>query len=268
MFMYLKNWLTALLFVVLPATYTLANDFNLYAKQWFTQQNDTLPYRLLLPENYDPQKQYPLIVFLHGAGERGNDNEKQLKNGGAFFLTPAFRKNYPAIVVLPQCSFFSFWANIQFAFDTVAKKPSFNFVADGSPTVAMKMATSLVGKILDEYPVNRNQVYVGGLSMGGMGTFEMVRRMPGIFAAAFPICGGANPQTAPLLTNTAWWVFHGAKDPLVPIKASEMMVNALKKLPETQVKFTVYPEALHNSWDSAFAEPGLMAWLMEQKLKK
>lgn len=266
--MVMKTLLAAFILAFLPVTFIMANDFSPYSKHWFTQKTDTLPYRLLLPENYDPQKQYPLIVFLHGAGERGKDNEKHLKNGGAYFLNPTLRKNYPAIVVMPQCSFFSFWSNIQFAFDTVSKKPGFNYRPDGEPTLAMKMAVDLVGKLMDDYPVKRDQVYVGGLSMGGMGTFEIVRRLPGTFAAAFPICGGAHPATAPQLTNTAWWVFHGAKDPVVPLESSEKMVSALKQIPESQVKFTVYPQALHNSWDSAFAEPGLMPWLMEQKRRE
>lgn len=100
--------------------------------------------------------------------------------------------------------------------------------------------------------------------MGGMGTFELVRRMPGIFAAAFPICGGANPATAIQLKSTSWWIFHGAKDNVVPPFHSENMVNALKKA-GASVKFTLYPEANHNSWDSAFAEPGLFDWLFSQK---
>ena len=100
--------------------------------------------------------------------------------------------------------------------------------------------------------------------MGGMGTFEIVRRNPNLFAAAIPICGGANPATASKLKKTDWWVFHGAKDDVVPPHLSEDMVNALKK-EKASVKFTVYPEANHNSWDSAFAEPDFLSWLFAQK---
>lgn len=245
-----------------------ATDFSLYEKLFFSEGTDTLPYRLLLPENYDASKQYPLVVVLHGAGERGKDNEVQLKHGGQVFLKDSVRKAFPAIVVFPQCSFFSFWSNVKFDFDMVAKKPKFLFQTGGEPTVSMRLAIGLVNKTLQEYPIKKDQVYVGGLSMGGMGTFEMVRRMPGVFAAAFPICGGAEPSTATALTQTSWWVFHGGKDPVVPVKFSEDMVAALKTAEAREVKFSLYPEALHNSWDSAFAEPDLLPWLFSKRLSQ
>ena len=122
----------------------------------------------------------------------------------------------------------------------------------------------LVQFVFDEYPVKKDQVYTGGLSMGGMGVFELVRRMPKTFAAAFPICGGANPATASKMKKTSWWVFHGAKDDVVPPYHSENMVAALKKA-GAKVKFTLYPNANHNSWDSAFAEPELLSWLFSQR---
>ena len=128
----------------------------------------------------------------------------------------------------------------------------------------MKMVQELLMKSLKEFSVQKKQIYVAGLSMGGMGTFEIVRRNPKLFAAAIPICGGANIATASQLTKTKWWVFHGAKDDVVPPHLSEDMVNALKK-EKASVKFTVYPEANHNSWDSAFAEPDFLAWLFAQK---
>jgi predicted peptidase len=115
-----------------------------------------------------------------------------------------------------------------------------------------------------KYPVDDERVYVGGLSMGGMGTFELVRRMPKTFAAAFPICGGANPATAKKMDDVDWWIFHGAKDDVVPPRHSEVMVKALKK-EGANVKFTLYPNANHNSWDPAFTEPELLSWLFSKK---
>lgn len=247
---------------------TTAQDFSKYEKLNFIDGKDTLPYRILLPENYDSKQQYPFIVMLHGAGERGKENERQLKNEAALFLKDSVRKAFPAIVIFPQCSFFSFWSNVKFDFDMVAKKPKFLFQTSGEPTVAMRLTMELVNRILQEYPVKKEQVYVGGLSMGGMGTFEIVRRMPGVFAAAFPICGGADSSTAKDLTQTSWWVFHGGKDPVVPVKFSEDMVAALKAAEAKDVRFSLYPEALHNSWDSAFAEPDLLPWLFSQRLSK
>jgi len=239
-----------------------AQDYSLYQKKWIVQDEDSLPYRLLLPENYDASKKYPVIFVLHGSGERGNDNELPLVHGADLFLKKEARKQYPAIVIFPQCPINSFWSNVIMGFDSTGKR-DFYFLTGGTATRSMELLQELVNYILDTYPVNRNKVYVGGLSMGGMGTFELVRRMPGIFAAAFSICGGANPATAVKIKNTKWWIFHGAKDDVVPYILSEKMVIALRKTNAT-VKFNLYPEANHNSWDSAFAEPGLLPWLFSQ----
>ncbi|HEX7845267.1 MAG TPA: prolyl oligopeptidase family serine peptidase [Chitinophagaceae bacterium] len=242
-----------------------AQDMSLYEKHWYVSGSDTLPYRVLLPENYDASKKYPLIFFLHGAGERGNDNEKQLVHGAKLFLRDSIRKKYPAIIVFPQCPANSYWSNVQIT-TTEDGKRMFFFMPDGEPTTGMKLAQELLHKILKGYAVNKSRVYIGGLSMGGMGTFELVRRDPGLFAAAFPICGGANPATASKLKKTKWWIFHGAKDDVVLPENSEMMVRALKKA-KASVKFTLYPDANHNSWDPAFAEPGLLSWLFAQRKK-
>ncbi|MCX6316505.1 MAG: alpha/beta hydrolase-fold protein [Bacteroidetes bacterium] len=239
-----------------------AQDKSLFQKKQFILGNDTLLYRILLPENYDANQKYPLIFFLHGAGERGNDNEAQLVHGAKLFLDSTVRKNFPAIVVFPQCPQNSYWSNVDVKLEN--NKRAFYFKTDGEPTVAMKLAQELLYSIIKTYPVNKRKIYAGGLSMGGMGTFEIVRRNPKLFAAAFPICGGANPESAPNLKNVKWWVFHGAKDDVVPPFLSEKMVEALKGV-KANVKFTLYPDANHNSWDAAFAEPALLPWLFAQK---
>lgn len=237
-------------------------DLSLYQKKWMVQNGDTLPYRILLPENYDSTVKYPVIFFLHGAGERGNDNQKQLVHGGKLFLKEEVRKNYPAIVVFPQCPTNNYWGNLLRTHDDKGKR-TFDFLEEGPPGRYMVLLQELIQFVFEKYPVKKDQVYAGGLSMGGMGVFELVRRMPKTFAAAFPICGGANPATASKLKKTSWWVFHGAKDDVVPPYHSENMVEALKKV-KAKVKFTLYPQANHNSWDSAFAEPELLPWLFSQ----
>jgi len=247
---------------ILSALFLKAQDLSLYQKKWYISGKDTMPYRILLPENYNPAKKYPLVFFLHGAGERGNNNEAQLVHGAKLFLKEENRKNFPAIVVFPQCAANSFWSNT--IFNLEAGKRSFQFLEAGEPTIAMKLAQELLQSIIKEYPVAKKQIYVGGLSMGGMGTFEIVRRNPKLFAAAFPICGGANVATAAALKKPSWWVFHGGKDDVVPPKLSEDMVEAMKKK-KVRVKLTIYPNANHNSWDSAFAEPDLLSWLFKQK---
>lgn len=250
--------------VVLILSFLIAQsqDLALYEKHLHINGNDTLPWRILLPEDYDVSKKYPLIFFLHGAGERGSDNEKQLVHGGKLFLKNENRNDYPAIVVFPQCPQNSFWSAIDFK--TENDKRVFTFNPEGKPTIAMKLAQELLTKIIESYPVNKKKIYVGGLSMGGMGTFEIVARNPDLFAAAFPICGGGEPSSASKLKKIKWWVFHGGKDDVVPPSYSEIMVDAMKN-EKVSVKFTLYPEANHNSWDPAFAEPELLSWLFAQK---
>ena len=251
-----------LVFMFLSAQQSWSQDLSQYEKHWIVQNGDTLPYRLLLPENYDASKKYPLVFFLHGAGERGNDNEKQLVHGAKLFLKEDVRKNFPAIIVFPQCATNSFWSNVDFKMES--GKRTFSFQEAGEPTIAMKLAQELLKSIVKSYKIAKKQIYVGGLSMGGMGTFEIVRRNPKLFAAAFPICGGANVNTASSLKKTKWWVFHGGKDDVVPPNLSEDMVEAIKKQ-KGKVKFSLYPNANHNSWDQAFAEPELLTWLFTQR---
>jgi predicted peptidase len=244
---------------------TWAQDLSLYQKRWLVQGADTLPYRVLLPEGFDSAKQYPVLFFLHGAGERGNDNEKQLTHGARLFLLPENRRSFPAIVIFPQCSRESYWSNVLRLHNEKGER-KFEFIADGPATRSMELVQQLVTYVVKDFPVKKNQVYVGGLSMGGMGTYELVRRMPGLFAAAFAICGGAHPATAAKLKSVDWWLFHGAKDDVVPPEATQVMNTALKKT-GANVKFTLYPNANHNSWDPAFAEKDLLPWLFSKKKK-
>lgn len=243
-----------------------AQNRSLFEKFQFIQNGDTLPYRILLPENYDTAKSYPLVLFLHGRGESGSDNEKQLNNGSALFLRDSIRKKYPAIVVFPQCAANSYWSNVQTIADARGKR-DFYFVPDGEASLSMKLLLSLTSNLQTRYKIKKDQMYVMGLSMGGMGTFEIVRRKPGFFAAAIPICGGADPSTAIAIKKTKWWIFHGGKDDIVLPQFSDKMQAALKKTGAT-VKYTVYPEANHNSWNPAFHEPDLLSWLFAQRLAK
>jgi len=236
-----------------------AQDKALYQKEIFVVNNDTLPYRILLPLNYDFSKKYPLILMLHGSGERGNDNESQLVHGAGLFLRDSIRAKYPAIVLFPQCPKESYWSNVDRKVNDLGKT-KYTFQPGGEPTQGMVLLQQLLKSVIKKYPVNKKQIYVGGLSMGGMGTFEIVRRNPRLFAAAFPICGGTDPATAHKLTKVKWWVFHGAADEVVSPVYSQKMVDALIAV-NADVKFSLYPGVNHNSWDKAFAEPTLLTWL-------
>lgn len=229
---------------------------------------DTMPYRVLLPLNYKRKERYPLILFLHGSGERGSDNAAQLVHGSNLFLADSNRSRFPAIVVFPQCPADSYWSNVIINKDSLGNYVGLDFPAHAPPTRAMTMLMKLVRHVFRHYAVNTNTVYVGGLSMGGMGTFELVQRKPRTFAAAFPICGGQNPVLVSRKHKRVnWWVFHGAADPIVAERYSSAMVQALQQAGQ-QVRYTVYPGVGHDSWTPTFAEPDLLPWLFSNQRTK
>lgn len=260
----IKNLSLLFLLLFISGKAVNAQNMDMYEKHLFIHGNDTMPYRLLLPLNFNPKKKYPFVLFLHGAGERGKDNESQLIHGAKIFLTDSIRKNFPAIVVFPQCAKDSYWSNVKKQFDSVLNRATFQFQSDGEPTTAMKQLVALYKYLEQKYPLEKSRQYVGGLSMGGMGTFEIVRRMPDTFAAAFAICGGADTSTAAKIKQTAWWIFHGLKDNVVNAQFSIEMSNAVKNQ-GTEAKLTLFPEAGHNSWDDAFKEPEFFPWLFSHK---
>jgi predicted peptidase len=251
------------LFLALPAFSQTPNPSS-FDRGSFISKGDTIPYRILFPQNFDPTKKYALILVLHGAGERGNNNVSQLTYGTQLFLNDTIRAKYPAIVVFPQCPANSFWSNVKIG-NNAAGKITWTFIEGGEPTVAMKGLLGLISQMLDKPYVDKHRMYVGGLSMGGMGTFELLRRIPNVFAAAFSICGGDNTLNAKIYAKKVpMWIFHGEKDSVVPFDHSQVMVNAIREAGGNP-KFTVYPNDDHNSWNDAFAEPQLIPWLFSNK---
>jgi len=195
-----------------------------------------LKYLLHLPKDYDQKESWPLMLFLHGIGERGENLDRVKLHGPPKLI--AAGKEFPFIVVSPQCPGDRWW------------KP--------------EDLSALLDEIVGKYKVDKDRIYVTGLSMGGFGTWSLAAFSPDRFAALVPICGGGDPNTAARLAHVPIWVFHGAKDPVVPFKRSEEMVAALKKA-NGNVKFTVYPEAGHDSWTEAYNNPELYDWLLQQK---
>lgn len=234
-------------------------EFNKFDKGRYTDGKNSIAYRILFPKNFNAKQQYPIVFFLHGRGESGSDNVKQLKNGAALFLQENVRKKYPAIVVFPQCGADSYWANVKIATNAAGKR-SFSFQKGGKPTKAMRALLGMIDNMLKKPYVNPNRVYVGGLSMGGMGTYELLRRKPKTFAAAFAICGGDNIANVNRYKHVPLWIFHGGKDDVVNPAFSTLIANQLKIVGK-EVKFTLYPDDNHNSWDSAFKEPELIPFL-------
>jgi predicted peptidase len=241
--------------------FSVAQKYPAFDSGSYIFKGETLPYRILFPLNFDPTKKYPLILVLHGAGERGNNNEDQLKYGTNLFLKDTIREKYEAIVIYPQCPAEGYWSNVDIEIDSATRKDKFIFRHDAPPTKAMQELMGLVDEFLDKPFVNKHRVYVGGLSMGGMGTFEIIGRMPNTFAAAFAMCGGDNTLNAKKYAKKVpLWVFHGEKDGTVPYTHSESIVAAIKEA-GGDPRYTLYMHDDHNCWDDAFKEPDLMPWL-------
>ncbi|RYY35158.1 MAG: phospholipase [Sphingobacteriaceae bacterium] len=261
----MKKILITLLFIAAGLQAVVAQDRSAYDKGLYAVKGDTLPYRILFPLNFNPAQKYPLVVVLHGAGERGNNNEAQLTHGGDLFLKPNVREDFPAIVVFPQCPADSFWSNVKFETDSLSNRRKLMFQTDAEPTKAMKALLGFVDQMLKKPYVNKKEVYVGGLSMGGMGTFELLGRKPKVFAAAFAICGGDNTLNAKKYAKRVpLWIFHGAKDNIVPSDHSEVMVAAIREA-GGDPRYSLYPDADHDSWTKAFAEPDFLPWLFSHK---
>lgn len=207
----------------------------------------SLNYLLFLPRDYGRRRteRWPLILFLHGAGERGTDLAKVKVHGPPKLV--ASRPDFPFIVVSPQCPEHQIW--------------------DSDALLA------LLDHVLGRYRVDPSRVYLTGLSMGGYGTWALGLRAPERFAAIAPICGGGDVlpvhlgpnETNPALRTLAVWAFHGAKDPVVPLHESERMVEALRRVGCKEVKLTVYPEAGHDAWTATYANPELYDWFLQHR---
>lgn len=259
----MKQSLLLTLCCIFTVATTMAQDFSEYNADLLIHRGDTLPYRILFPKNYDPKAEYPVVFFLHGAGERGNDNEKQLTHGAKLFANDTVRQEFPAIVVFPQCPADSYWSNVDMQTQSNGRR-EFYFSTGGKPSDGMRLFLRLVKRILKNEAVDKERVYIGGLSMGGMGTYEALRRKPKLFAAAFAICGGDNTANVAKYAHVPLWIFHGEKDDVVPPMHSRVIVRELQRL-GGDPKSTFYPDANHNSWDSAFAEPDFLPWLFSHR---
>jgi predicted peptidase len=196
-------------------------------------------YLLYLPAGYgEKQQHWPMILFLHGAGERGSDLKKVKKHSPPKIVEK--QKDFPFIVVSPQCPEEQFWSN--------------------------EVLINLVDDIVRRYDVDTERVYLTGLSMGGFGTWILASEYPERFAAIAPICGGGEPLSAERLKEMPVWAFHGAKDELVPLKRSEEMVDAVKAC-GGNAKLTIYPDAGHDSWTATYDNQDLYDWFLKHRKK-
>ncbi len=207
----------------------------------FTVKSDdgkeaTVRYWLFLPESYDDQEAWPLMLFMHGAGERGDDLELVKKWGPPKLVES--KKDFPFVVISPQCPK-SVWWNVD------------HMVA-------------LVDRVAGERKIDKSRMCTTGLSMGGFGTWAIIAKHPKLFAAAVPICGGGDPKEAEKLTHLPIWAFHGDKDNVVPPSRSQAMVDAVNQA-GGKAKLTIYEGVGHNSWSETYANEEVYQWLLSHK---
>jgi len=210
-----------------------------------TEKRVSLKYLLFLPKEYNHRQRakWPLILFLHGMGERGDNLELVKKHGIPKILEE--RDDLPCIVISPQCPLHSMW------------------------TMELDALHGLVMNAMKTYKVDKSRIYLTGLSMGGYGAWHLAEAYPRLFAAVVPICGGAQPmigfpERIKALKKVPIWAFHGAKDNVVPLERSQELVDVLGRN-KGNIRFTIYPDAGHDSWTETHDNPELYEWLFKQK---
>lgn len=235
-----------------------AGGADLYEKAVFTDGDQKLNYRLLRPAKIEDGAKYPLVLFLHGAGERGDNNSSQLVHGSSLFVKN--REKFPAFVIFPQVPNNKKWVEV----DWSGKKPH---ESPKEPSDTTRLTKKMLDEFIKKNPVDPDRIYVMGLSMGGFGAWDFAQRYPDFVAAAAPICGGADDSTAAKIKHIPIWAFHGAKDTAVWPERSRSMVDAVKKA-GGNIRYSEYEKVGHDSWNNAFAEPEILTWMFAQKRTK
>jgi predicted peptidase len=218
----------------------------------------TLNVRLYLPPAPPAGKKLPLVLFLHGAGERGADNASQLKHGIESLIRYGREANDPAILLVPQCPAGEKWVEVPWS------APAHTMQAQ--PAAPLRLALALLREKMAALPVDPARVYITGISMGGYGTWDAIQREPRLFAAALPICGGADTAQAPAIKHLPIWTFHGEKDTAVPVARSRDIVKALEAC-GSNIQYREYPGAGHDVWTRTYADAGVLKWFFSQKQK-
>ncbi|MFT5383781.1 MAG: putative peptidase [Saprospiraceae bacterium] len=235
-----------------------------YLFKTYEKENKKLNYRILFPPGFDQNQSYPLVVFLHGAGERGADNKAQLIHGSQLFLDSI--EKYPAIIIFPQCPKADYWANLSRP-DRGGRERIFTFHKGQEAKPTLTLVMNLMDEMIEKNYIDQDRIYITGLSMGGMGVWELLWRMPEKIAAALPICGGGLREKAKEMINIPIWVFHGVQDDVVHPRYSVTMTKAVQAA-GGKAKISLYPNAKHNSWDLAFKEPKFLSWMFSKRRKK
>ena len=228
------------------------------AREWQAPAGTVVKYRWSAPESLAKGRTYPLVLLLHGAGERGADNTAQLKHGVMPILDGTKKIGEPCFLIAPQCPTGRWWAP--------TNRKTMHLKAAFQPNDLLDAVLALVGDTIKTQPVDVKRFYVTGLSMGGYATWDLLGRAPALIAAAIPICGGGDPAQAAKFKDIPVWAFHGEADPTVPVKLTKDMIAAMEQA-GGKPKATYYPEVGHNSWTRAYEDPEVIRWLFAQRRK-
>jgi len=251
----LAHLLVAALILGGPASEIAAQDVvdGFAARSFKASNGDTMPYRLFVPDATARTQRLPLILYLHGGGGVGRDNQKQISGGNTAgthsWTTTEAQRKHPAFVLAPQ-------------FADSGRSPRVN----GWPDVA-ETVLDIVAAVSREFAIDADRIYVTGQSLGGYGTWDFITKHPDVFAAAVPLCGGGDPSRIGAARTLPIWAFHGGQDPVVPVTESRELIAALRRA-GSPAKYTEYPDVGHDVWTRAYAEPDLADWLVTQRRRR
>lgn len=237
-------------------------DVNVvFDKKEITRNGYTLKYRLYIPKNYDCGEKYPLLVFLHGAGERGDDNTAQLRLGLQVMFNDITSPIYDSVVLVPQCPSDSQWV--------LTPWDKGNYSADEVPeSRELEMVCAAIDDVRGFCNIDDDRVYITGVSMGGFGTWDMLMRHGSRFAAGMPVCGGGDPGYARLLKRIPIRTFHGSDDDTVPVKGTRMMYAAVMREGGEDINYTEFEGCGHGIWDMVYSDRGNIDWIFAQSRKE
>ncbi|MES2921118.1 MAG: dienelactone hydrolase family protein [Verrucomicrobiota bacterium] len=225
------------------------------AREWVAKDGTVVKYRWSAPEKIEAGKIYPLVLFLHGAGERGVNNSAQLKHGVIPIVEGTRKLDQPVFLIAPQCPEGRYWSPINLETGQLLE-------AD-KPNPLLEAIIALTEETAKSQPVDSKRFYVTGISMGGFATWDLLGRIPDKIAAAIPICGGGDPALTGRFANVPVWAFHGETDSIVPVKATREMVAALENA-GGKPKATFYPRVDHDSWTRTYGDPAVIRWMLSQ----
>lgn len=224
------------------------------------ETGEVFAYRMRAPQFPAADKSYPMILFLHGSGECGSDNLRQIGVGLPSLMASLLKIPEPVIVVAPQCQTGNWWVK------RLALTPDYAAAKEPAPSLAV--ALEICRHLVATCQADSNRLYITGLSLGGFGTWDAIQREPQLFAAAIPICGGGDLRRVQEISRLPVWAFHGKDDKNVDVACSRRMVEALEIAGNRKVMYTEYEHSGHAVWDQTYSNPEVIGWLLRQSRKK